>query len=264
MPIVMVVDDSATARRFIVGCLEPQGHVIREVEPTCLYEVLSALHAEVPDLLVTDLVMPGCPGQTLIRACREDSHLKQMKILLLTGHGDIALAHFLQNMGSTHYLTKPVAPPELADCVARLLSGDLAVDPGWSLACNGVVAVIDDSQLSRVYHSACLRKGGFRPVEITPTDLLGTLEAVSQARPDLILLDYLMPKFRGDALVRVLRSRQSDPLQDVPILMVTAHDNEDLSARIKDRPHVEILSKPLYPEQLLDRVEALLERHRTA
>lgn len=257
---VMVVDDNAAARRFVVGCLESQGHELQEVEPTCLFNVLTALHERVPDLLITDLVMPGCPGQTLIRACREDSHLKQMKILLLTGHGDIALAHFLQSMGSTHYLTKPVSPPELVDCVLRLVRGDLAVDPGWSLACRGTVAVVDDSQLSRVYHAACLRKNGYRPVEIAPTDLVGTLDAVRQAQPDLILLDYLMPKFRGDALIRALRSKHEDPLQDIPILMVTAHSSGDLDARLKARPNVEVLSKPVYPDQLIAGIDALLER----
>lgn len=259
---VMVVDDDPLVRRFIVGSLESQGHEIQEVEPSCLFSILSALHADLPDLLITDLVMPGCPGQTLIRACREDCHLKHMKILLLTGHGDIALAHFLQSMGSTHYLTKPVAPPELVDCVMRFLQGDLVVDPGWSLACRGVVAVVDDSHLSRVYHSACLRKSGFRPVEIAPRDLLGTLEDVAQAQPDLILLDYLMPKFRGDALIRALRAKVADPLQGIPILMVTAHTNLDLDTLLKGRPHVEVISKPVYPDQLVARVGALLDGYK--
>jgi CheY-like chemotaxis protein len=255
---VMVVDDDPMARRFVAGCLEPQGYELQEVSPTCLFRILSALHEAPPDLLITDLVMPDCPGQTLIRACREDSHLKQMKILLLTGHGDIALAHFLQSMGSTHYLTKPVAPPELVDCVTRFLEGNLAVDPGWSLACRGVVAVVDDSRLSRVYHSACLRKSGFQPVGIEPTGLRETLEALCQTPPDLILLDYLMPNFNGDALIRALRAEAPEPLRSVPILVVTAHRSLDLDILTKAHFGVELLSKPIYPADLVASVELLL------
>ena len=256
---VMVVDDDPISRRFVVGCLEPQGHELQELEPTCLFSVLSALHEAPPDLLITDLVMPSCPGQTLIRVCREDPHLKQLKVLLLTGHGDIALAHFLQSMGSTHYLTKPVAPPELADCVMQFLKGELVVDLGWSLACRGVVAVVDDSQLSRVYHSVCLRKSGFRPVPIEPTDLLGTFKALKEAQPQLILLDYLMPNFHGDALIRAIRAEASEPLRSIPILMVTAHSSHDLNLLIKAHPYVEVLPKPMYPTHLIARVESLLE-----
>ncbi|MDR3683014.1 MAG: response regulator [Geothrix sp.] len=255
---VAVVDDDPMVRRFIMGCLESQGHDLQELEPTCLFSILSALHEAPPDLLITDLIMPDCPGQTLIRVCREDPHLKHLKILLLTGHGDIALAHFLQTMGSTHYLTKPVAPPELADCVKRFLQGDLAVDPGWSLARRGVVAVVDDSRLSRAYHSACFRKSGFQPVEIDPTGLRETLEALVRTQPDIIVLDYLMPNFNGDALIRAFRAVAPEPIRSIPILVVTAHSSRDLDILIQAHHGVEVLSKPIYPADLIVSVEVLL------
>ena len=255
---IVVVDDDLMARRFTVGCLETQGYEIQELEPTCLFSVLSALHEAPPDLLVTDLIMPDCPGQTLIRVCREDPHLKQLKILLLTGYGDIALAHFLQSMGSTHYLTKPVAPPELIDCVKHFLQGDLVVDPGWSLACRGIVAVVDDSRLSRGYHTGCLRKSGFQAVEVEPTGLRETLELLVQTQPNLIVLDYLMPNFNGDALIRALRAEAPEPLRSIPILVVTAHSSRDLDILIQAHHGVEVLSKPIYPADLIVSVEVLL------
>ena len=255
---VLVVDDDPMARRFTMGCLEAQGYDLQDAEPTCLFRILSILHEAPPDLLITDLVMPDCPGQTLIRVCREDPHLKQLKILLLTGHGDIALAHFLPSMGSTHYLTKPVAPPELADCVKRFLQGELAVDPGWSLACRGTVAVVDDSRLSRGYHSACFRRSGFQPVEIEPTSLRETLDALLRTQPDIIVLDYLMPNFNGDALIRALRAEAPEPLRSIPILVVTAHSSRDLDILVQAHHGVEVLSKPIYPADLVVSVEVLI------
>ena len=38
---IVVVDDDLMARRFTVGCLETQGYEIQELEPTCLFSVLS-------------------------------------------------------------------------------------------------------------------------------------------------------------------------------------------------------------------------------
>jgi len=255
MASIAVVDDNAGARLFAAAALKKAGHEVREIEPSCLFKVLEALHPAPPDLLVSDLMMPGCPGQTLIRACREDPHLRDLKILLLTAHGDVELAHFLQSMGNTHYLTKPVAPALLAECADHFLTGELEIDAGWSLACNGVVAVVDDSNLSRVYHSACLRKNGFRPVPIEPTDLMGTLAALESARPDLLLLDYLMPNFRGDALLRALRG--SAGLSELPVVLVTAHHGDELQVLQAASECVEVLFKPVLAEDLIGKVKAL-------
>lgn len=251
---IAVVDDNRGARHFAAAALKPQGHEVIEVEPSCLFEVLSVLHPNPPDLLITDLVMPGCPGQTLVRACREDAHFKDMKIILLTAHADAALAHFIQAMGNVHFLSKPVAPMDLADCVDRYLQGDLEVDPAWSLDCQGEVAVVDDSRLSRTVHAAALKKAGFRPLEIDPQDLSATLHLLEAHRPDLLVLDYLMPRFKGDALIRALRASQEDALREIPILLVTAHREDDLESLSQRMMGVEVLFKPVGAEELVQKV----------
>ena len=142
---------------------------------------------------------------SLIRACREDVHLKELKILLLTANGVRRLARFLQSMGNIHYLSKPVAPQEFSECIDCFLQGNLELDPGWSLDCQGIVAVVDDSQLSRIFQMKCLRRGGFKPLEIIPDTLTNVLKTLEQGEPDALLLDFMMPSFRGDALIRALR-----------------------------------------------------------
>jgi CheY-like chemotaxis protein len=252
MALIYVIDDSPGTRHFIAAALGKGPHEVRQIEPTCLVKVLELLHQAPPDLLVTDLVMPDCPGQTLIRVCREDPHLQQVRILLLTAHGDPQLAHFLQKMGNVHYLAKPIAPAMLADCAESLLSPGPEMDPGWSLACNGVVAVVDDSHLSRAYHAACLRKGGFRPVQIEPGGLLETVMSVEEAQPDLLVVDYLMTEFNGDALLRAIRGREA--LRDLPALVVTAHRADEIQSLLIPIGGVDVLYKPVPPEDLVERV----------
>lgn len=252
---IAVVDDNAGARLFAAASVRRNGHETLEIEPTCLFRVLEALHREPVDLLISDLVMPTCPGKTLIRACREDPHLKDLRILLLTAHGDVDLARFLQGMGHTHYLTKPVAAPVLSECVEHFLKGDLEIDLGWSLACKGVVAVVDDSHLSRTFHAACMRKNGFRPVPIEPTDVMGTLRALEEAKPDLLLLDLLMPAFRGDALMRALRGSS---LRGLPVVMVTSYHGEDLKMMLDTTGVREVVFKPALPEELVGKVREIL------
>lgn len=255
---ITVVDDHPSARLFAGACLKQGGHEVLELEPTCLYEVLGSLHGNPPDLLVTDLVMPGCSGMTLIRACREDPHLKHLKILLLTAHGDKRLARFLQFLGNIHYLRKPVAPQEFLECVECFLQGNLEVDLGWSLDCQGVVAVVDDSQLSRLYHMKCLRRSGFKPLEIIPDHLTNVIKILEQSRPNALLLDFLMPNFRGDALIRALRASKEAHLRELPILVVTAHHPDDVTGLGPQAEHVDVLFKPLTQEELVDKLQELL------
>ncbi|BDU76752.1 response regulator [Mesoterricola sediminis] len=251
---IAVVDDSPGTRAFILAALAKGGHEARELEPTCLFEVFKALHEDPPDLLITDLVMPDCPGHTLIRLCREDAHLRDVRILLLTAHGDAALGLFLQQMGGTHYLAKPVSPTMLAECVDQVLAPGTEPDPGWSLACRGTIAVVDDSHLSRAFHAAVLRKAGFRPVPIEPGGLLETVVAIEAEQPDLLVVDYLMTEFNGDALIRAIRAREA--LQGVPVLVVTAHRADEIQTLLVPLGGVEVLFKPVRPDDLVEAVRS--------
>lgn len=253
---ILVVDDNPMARLFVANSLKPLGHEVEVVEPSCLYEVFKALHENPPDLLITDLVMPFCPGLTLLRFCQEDAHLDKLKIVVLTSDGDRDLGQFLQKCGNIHYLAKPVSPAVLAQDVARFLEGTLELNHGWDLACQGVVAVVDDSRMTRAYHSSCLRKFGYRPVEVDPRELLATRRALEELKPDLILLDYQMPAFNGDALLRAIRA--TGTLKDTPVLMVTSHQEADLEGRLGGFMGVGIASKPVSIDDLFLRVKEIL------
>ena len=259
---ILVVDDNATARQFAGASLKGTEHLVTLLAPDCLFTVLERLHAHPPDLLILDVIMPGCPGLSVLRFCREDAHLRNVKVIILTSHGDAALGRFLQSQGKAHYLAKPVAPAALAECVERYLDDTLAVDPGWDLACRGLVAVVDDSRLTRGFHCACMRKLGYRAVEVEPTDLAGTRRALEDLKPDLILLDYLMPTFNGEQVVRALRATES--LKDTPVLMVTAHQSPDLEARLSSFGRGQVLFKPVSMEALTRGVESLLAPPRGA
>jgi len=257
MASITVVDDNRMASLFVASSLKGLGHEVTAVEPSCLFSVFQALHEHPPDLLITDLIMPSCPGLSILRFCREDPHLEKVKIILLTSGGDQELGKFLQNCGSIHYLRKPVSPQALEACVEQFLAGTLELNHGWELACRGVVAVVDDSRMTRAHHAAALRKLGFRPVEVAPQELVATRNALEAMAPDLILLDYLMPSFNGDALLRVIRSTES--LRDTPVLMVTSHQNADLETRLGNFLKVGIAIKPVSLDDLQDRVQRMLE-----
>ena len=84
-----------------------------------------------------------------------------------------------------------------------------------------------------------------------------TLKAVADWRPDLILLDVMMPRISGFEVCKRLRA---DPAtKDVAILMITALDQQADVERAVEAGTNDFLSKPINKAELLQRVRALLQ-----
>jgi len=117
---IAIVDDSRLARTVAVATLRKAGHAVTEIEPASLFDVLKALRNDPPDLLVTDYLMPGCPGLSLVRACHEEASLRGMKVLMVTAHHDDEIQERLLRVGVDRFLHKPF-PPEILAAVADSL-----------------------------------------------------------------------------------------------------------------------------------------------
>lgn len=123
MPRIAIVDDSRLVRAFAAGALRAAGHEAVEVEPTSLFEVLKVLRESPVDLLVADFLMPECPGESLVRACREDAVLRELPVLVVSAHRDDVSLQRMQQMGISGFLLKPVDAPTLVAKVAEALEG---------------------------------------------------------------------------------------------------------------------------------------------
>ena len=122
MALIAIVDDSRLARTFAATCLRKSGHEIVEIDPISIFEVLKILRENPPQLLLMDYLMPGCPGNSLVRACREDQSLKEIPILVITAHRDEEVRERLERMGLLGFLHKPFEPQTLQSEVERLLT----------------------------------------------------------------------------------------------------------------------------------------------
>ena len=120
---IAIVDDSRLVRAFVAGALRAKGNEVVEVEPTSLFEVVRVLRETPVDLLVADFLMPDCPGESLVRACREDHALLELPILMLSAHRDDDSLIRLQQLGISGFLLKPVEAPVLVAKVAEALAG---------------------------------------------------------------------------------------------------------------------------------------------
>jgi len=120
MPRIAVVDDSRLVRTFTAGALRAQGHETVEIDPISLFAVLKVLREAPVDLLLADLLMPDCPGESLVRACREDAALRDLPILVVSALREMSRL-FTATVQVDGFLSKPFSPEELIADIARIL-----------------------------------------------------------------------------------------------------------------------------------------------
>jgi two-component system response regulator MprA len=117
------------------------------------------------------------------------------------------------------------------------------------------VLVVDDEPAVRDSIARSLRFEGYE-VSLA-SDGEQALRSVAERRPDVVLLDVLMPRLDGLSTCRRLRA-QGD---DVPVLMLTARDGVSDRVVGLDAGADDYLIKPFALEELLARLRALLRRH---
>ena len=119
-----------------------------------------------------------------------------------------------------------------------------------------LVLVADDDEDIRALVTLQLERSGFTVA--AAADGERALELALERRPELAILDVSMPKLDGYELTR--RLREDDRTSEMPIILLTARAQEADVARGLKAGADDYVKKPLSPNELGVRVEALLQR----
>src|SRR5581483_6217929 len=118
---VLVVEDSATMRAFVVAVLEAQGHEV--VTAKSGFEALKLLPRDRFQLIITDINMPDINGLELVRFLRDNPNHRDAGLILISTDGRERDRERGMKLGASSYLVKPFTPEELLAAVGRALSG---------------------------------------------------------------------------------------------------------------------------------------------
>lgn len=113
---VLVVDDDPASRMLCSINLKCEGVVVLEAADG--RRGLEQARSERPDLVVTDVRMPGLDGFQLAEALRRDERTRQIPLVFISAETEPANAARAHKLGALAYLTKPFDPPALASLVA--------------------------------------------------------------------------------------------------------------------------------------------------
>jgi len=115
---ILVVEDNGDMRDFLAKTLARTYHVVTAIDgDSGLRQALAVL----PDLLISDVMMPGMTGDVLVQELRRHPETEDLPIILLTAKADEALRVKMLRLGVGDYLFKPFSFDELLARVAALL-----------------------------------------------------------------------------------------------------------------------------------------------
>lgn len=120
------------------------------------------------------------------------------------------------------------------------------------------VLVVEDEKEIRDLLAHYLRKEGFAP--ILAVDGESALSAARREKPDLILLDIMLPKTDGLEVLRAIRSDSG--LARTPVIMLTAKSGETDRVVGLELGADDYVTKPFSPREVIARIKAILRRSR--
>ena len=118
--VILVVDDSATVRKFVSLSLSMQGFKV--VSACDGMEALEKLPTEKVDLVLTDLNMPNMDGYEFIRTLRESNLYKDLPVIILSSLSDQTSRDLGLKSGAHSYLVKPFSIEKVQYEVSKYLS----------------------------------------------------------------------------------------------------------------------------------------------
>ena len=202
--LILVIDDDQTVCELLARFLEREGFQVRAAAGG--REGLALARELHPAAITLDIHMPDIDGWTVLAALKGDPKLADIPVVLVTIDDDRSRGY---SLGATEYMTKPVDRE-------RLLS--LLQNIGTSVGRR--VLLVDDDEIMRESVRRVLEQEQWQVTGAANGRI--ALEQLAKSRPDVILLDLMMPEMDGfEFLVRL---REQSEMQDIPVLVLTAKD----------------------------------------
>ena len=202
---ILVIDDDAEAGEIIRRLLEKDGFEV--VTANSGEEGLRLAHQLQPTAITLDVMMPDMDGWSVLRALKVDPVLHTIPVVMLTMVDDKTRGYAL---GATDYLTKPVDRERLHNALAPYCTGG---EPSS-------VLVVEDDPATREILVRTLKDADWRVSEAA--NGREALDRLAQEKPQVILLDLMMPVMDGFDFL--LEMRANAVWQDIPVIVLTAKD----------------------------------------
>jgi signal transduction histidine kinase/CheY-like chemotaxis protein len=237
---VLVIDDDATARELIADHLKAEGFSV--VTAAGGVEGLKLAKELRPSAITLDVMMPDLDGWSVLATLRQDAELADIPVIMITivdeHRRGIAL-------GAAGYLTKPIDRERLHRLVGRFRA---QVPPTH-------VLLVEDDAVQRERMRGWLEGPQWSVQEAA--NGREALNRIQESKPDVILLDLMMPEMDGFAVVAALQKEAG--WRDIPVIVITSLDLDAKDrARLNSGVQSVLVKERFQPADLVERIRRLV------
>ena len=240
---ILVIDDEENARDLLSRMLTKEGFQV--VTAASGDEGLKLARQLRPKAITLDAMMPGMDGWTVLTRLKADKDLSEIPVVMITIEDRREMGFAL---GASDYMTKPIEADRLIELLNKYKNGRPT----------GPVLVVEDDASTRELIRRTLESAGWKVIE-AENGRVG-LQRLAQARPQVIILDLMMPEKDGFEFIQDLRKNEA--WRDIATIVVTAKDltEED---RLRLNGYVQkVLQKGEFSLESLSQVIGSLVRER--
>lgn len=242
-PLALVIEDYPATHKLLVDWLKEAG-----LKTASAFDGESGLlqaRQLHPHLILLDLQLPRLDGWQVLTALKQEPTTAAIPVVIVTAEEDQQPP---SGLTVQEFFVKPLRREEFFHRLRR-------VHPSLFARAHPLrVLVVDDEPADSKLLCDLLAAEGAHV--LTARDGREALERLQNERPDLVILDLVMPRLDGFGVVETLRARPE--WQDVPILIITGKDltSEDRD-RLKDRIQALLAKQKLTPEKFYQQLSAL-------
>lgn len=262
-PLITVVEDDRATRELLTVYLAESGYQVSTVGTGD--EALARIRKARPFAVILDVMLPGKDGWQILQEMKSDPELKDIPVIMASMVDNQELGFAL---GATDYLMKPINRTCLIRKLDQLTTANKRHRKPATILC------IDDHPDVLELLSGILEPAGYA-VLLADSGKAGIEKAIIY-RPDLIILDLMMPDLDGFEVAQALKSNTATA--DIPICILTAkevtvEERIELAGKIESVMQKSFFSKEdllmhlrdlevLYPARagLIDKVSGLFDR----
>lgn len=221
------------------------GYKIRKFGETS--ELQSALKKLTPAVIIIDI--NTLSKEDKVKLLENNKGYQNIPLMIISQEDDLKSHLEAVRLGNASFFIKPLEIGEFANKIKQIF--DAVLNPYRIL-------IVEDSKEMADYFAAILRQAGMKAFVVTnPTEIN---KALSEFKPELILMDIYMPKISGLELAAVLR--QQSTYASIPIVFLSAEDNKTKQLEAMSLGGDDFITKPVTPAYLIWSVKNRAERYR--
>jgi PAS domain S-box-containing protein len=242
---ILVIDDDPDAVYLLQENLSQQEYAITGTRSG--QEGLRIAREQPPQAILLDIIMPGADGWQVLHDLKADPATASIPVILLTIVDRKALG---LRLGAAAYLLKPLNPVAVRETLERVIASGSGRQ-------KQVLVVDDDPHVADMLRQF-LPDDEFM-LESAPDGIAG-LEAIAARRPDVLLLDLMMPHLDGFGVIERLRA---DPAtRDLPVIVISAKDlSPDETFRLRETVALVMQKQGFQGDKIVDEIANILKNH---